>query len=55
MAKKTTEKVTKEVYNRGGHRVELIVDGNVQVLLPGSTLIVPIETTIPEGIGLFVR
>lgn len=52
MAKKTD---TKEVRNRSGHRVELIVNDEVKVLLPGSTINVPIDTMIPGGIGLVVR
>ena len=53
MAKKTNN--LKEVYNRGGHRVELIVNGKVNVLLPGSTLEVPMDLIIPDGLGLVVR
>lgn len=53
MAKKTNN--FKEVYNRSGHRVELLVNGEVKVLLPGSTLEVPMDLTIPDGIGLVVR
>lgn len=54
MAKKTNNNL-KEVYNRSGHRVELIVNGKVSVLLPGSTLEVPMDLTIPDGLGLVVR
>ena len=53
MAKKTNN--LKEVYNRGGQRVELIVNGKVNVLLPGSTLEVPMDLIIPDGLGLVVR
>lgn len=53
MAKKTNN--VKEVYNRSGHRVELIVNGKVSVLLPGSTLEVPMDLAIPDGLGLVVR
>lgn len=54
MAKKTNNNF-KGVYNRSGHRVELIVNGKVSVLLPGSTLEVPMDLTIPDGLGLVVR
>ena len=53
MAKKAFD--TKEVRNRSGHRVEIMIDGNVVVLLPGSTVEVPIDAVIPDGIGLIVR
>ena len=55
MAKKIIERTTKEVCNRSGHRVELVVNGNVKVLLPGDVFHVPNEVVVPEGIGLFVR
>lgn len=53
MAKKTNN--LKEVYNRSGHRVELVVNGKVIVLLPGSALEVPMDLSIPNGLGLVVR
>lgn len=46
---------TKEVHNRSGHRVELNTDDGVIVLLPGSTVSVPVEVDIPDNIGLVVR
>lgn len=55
MAKKVVMQSTKSVRNRSGHRVELIVDGNVRVLFPGDTISVPVDTEILEGIGLLVR
>ena len=55
MAKKIIERTTKEVCNRSGHRVELVVNGSVKVLLPGDVFHVSDEVVVPEGIGLFVR
>lgn len=55
MARKVMMQTTKSVRNRSGHRVELIVGGEVRVLFPGDTISVPADTEILEGIGLLVR
>lgn len=49
------EKVnTKIVHNRNGYKIELVVNGNVAVLLPGKSVEVPIDYEVPSGIGLYV-
>lgn len=63
MSEKTTQMTsaeqktatTKLVRNRGGHRVELVIDGKVVVFMPGKVVEVPIDFDIPSGIGLYVR
>ena len=51
---KSAKKV-KFVRNRSGHRVELVVNGKVEVFLPGKVAEVPIDFDIPNGLGLYVR
>ena len=46
---------TKGVRNRSGHRVELVIDGEVVVFLPGKITEVPIDFQVPNGLGLYVR
>lgn len=45
----------KNVRNKSGHRVELIVNNQVVVFLPGKITRVPEDTDIPNGLGLYVR
>ena len=45
----------KTVKNRGNHRVELLVNGSVIVFLPGSSVKVPAEFNVPQGLGLIER
>lgn len=52
---KTSKKTTKFVRNRGGHRVELVINGRVVVFLPGKSVEIPIDTEVPNGLGLYVR
>lgn len=46
---------TKEVRNRSGHKVELVMNGKVIVFMPGKITEVPKEMDIPGGLGLYVR
>lgn len=46
---------TKNVRNRSGHRVELVINGKVVVFLPGKITTVPYDFGIPDGLGLYVR
>ena len=54
-APQKSAKKTKTVRNRSGHRVELVIDGNVVVFIPGKVVEVPMEFDIPNGLGLYVR
>ena len=57
MAKKSEVETpkTKLVRNRGGHRVELFINGQVVVFLPGASVKVPTDAVIPQGVGLIER
>lgn len=43
------------VRNRSGHRVELVIDNQVVVFLPGKTVEIPADFPIPGGLGLYVK
>lgn len=45
----------KTIRNRSNHRVELLVNGSVIVFLPGSSVRVPAEFNVPQGLGLVER
>lgn len=45
--------VTKKVRNRNDYRVELLVNGEVKVFPPKSTVEVPESFAIPTNIGLY--
>ena len=46
---------TKTIKNRSNHRVELLVNGSVIVFLPDSSVKVPAEFNVPQGLGLIER
>lgn len=46
---------TKTIKNRSNHRVELLVNGSVIVFLPGSSVKVPADFNVPQGLGLIER
>lgn len=50
-----TSKKVKNVRNRSGHKVELVIDGKVVVFLPGKVTEVPADFDVPNGLGLYVR
>ena len=52
---KSPKETTKTIRNRGGYRVELVIDGKVVVFLPGVAVQVPIDFEVPNGLGLYVR
>ena len=45
----------KTIKNRSNHRVELLVNGSVIVFLPGSSVKVPADFNVPQGLGLIER
>lgn len=49
------EVATKTVRNRSRGKIELYVNGEVVVILPGESVRVPLELDIPSGIGLQVK
>lgn len=46
---------TKNVRNKSGHRIELVINNEVVVFYPGQMVKVPIDFRIPDGLGLYVR
>ena len=45
----------KTIKNRSNHRIELLVNGSVIVFLPGSSVKVPADFNVPQGLGLIER
>lgn len=46
---------TKKIRNRSNQKIELVIGDKVVVFPPHSTIEVPTNEPIPEGIGLQVR
>lgn len=63
MASKNEEKISQSLYkrrmktirNRSGHRVEIMVDGKIVVVLPNTAVNVPADFVVPNGIGLYEK
>lgn len=49
------KKAMKQVRNKSGYKVELVINGKVVVFLPGKIVEVPADFDIPNGLGLYVR
>ena len=50
-----SQEETKDVGNRSGQRIELVIDNKVVVFLPNKTQKVPADFPIPANIGLYVK
>lgn len=46
---------TKTVRNRSNGKVELLINGEIVVFPPKSSVEVPIDFEVPGGIGLYVK
>ena len=55
VATPSEEVKTKMVRNRGNGKIELLINGSVVVFPPKSTVEVPIDFNVPNGIGLYVK
>ena len=51
----TPEVKTKKVRNRSNGKVELLIENEVVVFPPKSTVEVPDDFEVPNGIGLYVE
>lgn len=46
---------TKTVRNRSNGKIELLINGEIVVFPPKSSVEVPIDFEVPGGIGLYVK